>query len=368
MENVECMVIGAGVVGLAIARQMSRRGMEVIIVECNPMIGNETSSRNNEVIHAGFMYPPDSLRGRLCRPGAKALLAYCADHHIDVTVPGKLILALNETEKNMLNSFSEFGEVCGVNDLSLLRPEEVAELEPEVHCLAALHSPSTAVLDTHALMLAYQGEAEEAGAVLALNTKVLGGNARDGIRVRLAGEDGEEFEIGCKNLVNAAGLGAKYIAAGFTNNRTEPVPEIYFAKGNFFSLTGQKPFERIVVALTDKAAGGAAFTFDVGGRGKFGPDLEWVEAVDYTVDPARASHFVTAIRQYWEGIDESRLVPDFAGIRPRTWGEKDPPGDWIIEGPDDHGVPGLVNLLGIETPGITASLSISDYVADILMQ
>ena len=368
MEKVECVVIGAGAVGLAIARELARRGREVVIIERNSLIGSETSSRNNEVIHAGFLYPPDSLRGRLCHPGAESLINYCQDHNVDVAARGKLLLALDDKEINLLHSFIELGQACGVDDLTFLRPEKVAEIEPDINCLAALYSPSTAIVDSHALMLAYLGDAEEAGAVLALNTNVVSGSVDNaGGVLNVVGEDGEEYQLGWSCLINAAGLGAKNIADKIQGTRSNDPPDIFYAKGSFFSLTGRTPFEHIIVPLGETLAGGGAFTLDNGGRGKFGPDLEWVDTIDYTVDPNKAAQFAAAISKYWKDIDVKRLQPDYSGIRPRSWGQNDPPGEWIIETPEAHGIPGLINLFGIETPGLTASLAISKYVADALM-
>lgn len=355
MDEVETIVIGAGVVGLAVAREMSQRG-------------NETSSRNNEVIHAGFMYPPGSLRGKLCRPGAEALIEYCQDRNVDVIARGKLVLALDDAELKLLHSFLDLGAACGVEDLKLLNSEEVAELEPEIQCLAALHSPSTAVVDTHALMLAYLGDAEAGGAVLALNSKVISGSTdSSGGIVTIADKDGNEFQLKWSTLINAAGLGARDVAERLMSGGSVEPPNLYYAKGSFFSLTGHLPFSHIIVPLGENLAGGGAFTIDIGGRGKFGPDMEWVSDIDYSVNPDKASQFTNAIRKYWKNVDVLRLQPDYAGVRPRTWGEKDPPGDWIIETPSDHGITGLVNLFGIETPGLTASLTISKYVADALV-
>lgn len=360
MDKVDCIVVGAGVIGLAIARKLSRHGREVVIIERNPMVGNETSSRNNEVVHAGFLYPPDSLRGRLCRPGAEMLIDYCREREIGLEVHGKLMLALYEEEADLLETMMEFGAACGVAGLRLMTPHEVKELEPEVSCHAALHSPGTAVVNSHDYMLSLLGDAENAGAVLALNSDVVGGR---GNVLTVEDQESEPFEIEWRVLVNAAGLGAKNLAGGLETGRKSAPPEIHYAKGSYFTLTGKLPFRHIMVPLGETLAAGGSFTIDPGGQGKFGPDLEWVTDRDYGVAPEKASQFAGAVGRYWDGLDVERLQPGYAGIRPRTYGPGDPPGDWRIETEDEHGIPGLVNLLGMETPGLTASLAVADYVA-----
>lgn len=368
MDKVDCIVIGAGVVGLAIARELALRGREVVIIEANQMIGNETSSRNNEVLHAGFLYPQRDLRARFCRTGAEKVKDYCRERGIDCVAWGKLVLALNDQEEDLLQTLMTFGEACGVEDLELLGPDDVRAREPEITCQAALYSPSTAVVDTHTLMLSMQGDAEANGAVLALNSEAVEGRPEgDGGILAVKGENGDVFELQWSCLVNSAGLGAHKIADLFAGNRTDPVPDIHFAKGNFFSLSGKRPFDHIVVPLGDTLASGGAFTIDPGGQGKFGPDLEWVTERDYTVAPEKASRVAEAVGRYWDGLDVDRLQPSYAGIRPRTYGPDDAAGDWHIETEQDHGTPGLVNLLGIETPGLTASMALAEHVADQLM-
>ncbi len=332
------------------------------------MIGNETSSRNNEVVHAGFLYPPDSLRGRFCRSGAEILGSYCRERDIDISVWGKLVLALNDDEAALLSTFLGLGEACGVDDLELMTPSELRGLEPDITCRAALYSPSTAVVDSHTLMLSLLGDAENAGTVLALNSQVLGGQITDtSTTLVVKNADGTEFNLQCSYLVNAAGLGAHQIASQLSGTRAIKLPDIYYAKGSFFSLGGKPPFSHIIVPLGATLAAGGAFTLDPGGQGKFGPDLEWVDNRDYSVEPTKASVFASAVGRYWDGLDVEKLQPGYAGIRPRTYGPNDPQGDWIIETEKDHGVPGLVNLLGIETPGLTASMSVAGYVAEALV-
>ena len=365
-ETVDCIVAGAGIVGLAIARALARAGREVVVVERNAWIGNETSSRNNEVVHAGFLYAPGSLRARLCRPGAERIWRYCKSRGIACRRVGKLMPAANETELGILGGLVEGGRKVGVPELELLDAAGVARLEPALRCAGALHSPFTGVVDTHALMLAYRGDAEDRGAMIAFSSAVTGGDVRDGIRLRVADADGGETPVACRIFVNAAGLGARRIALSLTGLAPRFTPKVHYALGRFLAWNGRPPFKRIVVPLGDRLANGGAFTLDIAGRGKFGGDLVWVDQIDYRVPCNLAEKFAGAIRGYWPEVDESRLSPDYAGIRPRTWGPEEGNGDWTISGPGDHGVPGLVNLLGIETPGVTAALSIADYVLELL--
>lgn len=365
-ETVECIVAGAGIVGLAVARALARAGREVVVIERNPWIGNETSSRNNEVIHAGFLYTPGSLRARLCRPGAERTYRYCESRGIPCRRLGKLMPAADEAGLSVLAGLIETGRAAGIEELELLDGPAAARLEPALRCTGALHSPFTGIVDTHALMLACRGDAEDLGAMIAFSSAVIGGNVRDGIRLRVAGEDGSETAVACRVFVNAAGLGARQIALSLTGLARRFTPKVHYALGRFLSWNGEPPFGRIVVPLGEHLANGGAFTLDTAGRGKFGADLVWVDDVDYRVPDDLAARFAASIRSYWPGVDESRLSPDYAGIRPRTWGPGEGNGDWTISGPGDHGVPGLVNLLGIETPGVTAALSIADYVLELL--
>ena len=365
-ETVDCIVAGAGIVGLAIARALAMAGREVIVLERNAWIGNETSSRNNEVIHAGFLYTPDSLRAALCRLGAERTYRYCTTHGIPCRRLGKLMPAANDAELGILAKLVGAGHAAGAAELVLLNGREAARLEPALRCAGALHSPFTGVVDTHALMLGYRGDAEESGAMVAFSSAVTGGDVRHGIRLRVADADSSETAVRCRVFVNAAGLGARQIALSLDGLPPRFAPRVHLALGRFLSWNGPPPFGRIVVPLGDRLANGGAFTLDIAGRGKFGADLVWVDEVDYRVPGDLAAKFAGAIRSYWPDIDESRLSPDYAGIRPRTWGPEEGNGDWTISGPGDHGVPGLVNLLGIETPGVTAALSIGDYVLELL--
>jgi L-2-hydroxyglutarate oxidase LhgO len=365
MEEVECIVVGAGAIGLAVARALAQRGREVIILEASPYIGNEISSRNNEVIHAGFLHPPAMLKGRLGRIGRDALYAYCAERGIPHRRLGKLVIATQESEAAVLARLTVLAERNGVNDLESLDGDAIRRLEPAIKCSAALYSPSTGIVDAHALMLSLLGEAEADGAVLALETRIISGKiAEKGLILRTIDATQAGFDIACRILVNAAGLGARDLAVAFCGTAGIEVPAVNLAKGNFFSLRGAPPFRHLVVPVGETLAAGGAFTLDLAGRGKFGPDLEWVDRIDYTVHAERAQRFGEAIRRYFPELNEDDLQPDYSGLRPRLYGPGEPQTDWLILGPAEHGISGLFHLLGFESPGLTACLAIGDHVAD----
>jgi L-2-hydroxyglutarate oxidase LhgO len=364
MEKVDCVVVGAGVIGLAIARALAREGREVVIVEATGTIGSETSSRNNEVIHAGFLYPKTSLKARLCRPGRDMLYRYCDEHGVPCRRVGKLVIATDEQEKEMLGRIGAAADEHGVDDITRMDGAAVRELEPAIMCMAALHSPSTGIVDAHALMLSVLGDAEDAGAVIAYDTHVTGvefGAGRIGLQT--ASDGHAVYALSCRTLINAAGLGARQIAlmcAGQAND----VPMVHYAKGNFFTFSGRPPFSHVVAPLGATLEGGGAFTIDMGRQGKFGPDVEAVDSVDYRVDAARAAHFEIAIRRYFPALPDNGLQPGYSGIRPRL--SASGAVDWLILGPRDHGRAGLFHLLGFDTPGLTACLAIADHVADLV--
>jgi L-2-hydroxyglutarate oxidase LhgO len=363
MDSTDCIVVGAGVIGLAIARALALRGREVVIIEAASAFGSETSSRNNEVIHAGFLSPPETLKARLCRAGRDALYRYCAERGIPHRRIGKLMIATDDAETAMLGQLADFAGACGIDDVVALDPAAAQRLEPALRCRAALHSPSTGIVDAHALMLSLLGDAEANGATLVLKTRATRLARRtDGFVVATQSADGD-FELGCRTLVNAAGLGARRLAADLPG---APPPEIRYGKGSFFSLTRPAPFQRVVVPLATTLAMGGAFTLDLAGRGKFGPDLEWVDAVDYRVDAARISTVVTAIRRYYPDLPDDVLQPDYAGVRPRLAGPGGLIPDWHVAGPADHGIPHCVQLLGMDSPGLTSCLAIADHVAALL--
>lgn len=363
MDHVDCMVVGAGVIGLAVARALAQAGREVLVLEANERFGGETSSRNNEVIHAGFLYPSGSLKATLCRAGREALYSYCAARGIAHRRIGKLVIATTAEELAVLRGFSSAALSHGIDDLVWLDTREAHTREPNLSCLAAVFSPSTGIVDAHGLMLALLGDAEAAGATIAYRSRVTECvPAADGIVITAASTDGAETSLSCRSLVNAAGLGARDIALKL-NGPVMAVPEVYFAKGNFFSYGGTPPFQTLIMPVGDTLAAGGAFTLDIGGQGKFGPDLEWVESVDYAVDASRAATFAAGIRRFFPALDDQRLAPNYSGIRPRVRGAAETMSDWRVLGPATHGLAGVFHLLGFDTPGLTACLAIADYIA-----
>lgn len=364
-EVVDCVVIGAGVVGLAVARALALAGREVIILEAANMIGTETSSRNSEVIHAGIYYPKNSLKALTCVAGKHALYDYCESHNIPHRRCGKLIVATSDEQIETLQGIEQKAIANNVTDLGWLTPAEVRECEPAVRCVAALHSPSTGVIDSHSLMLAYQGDAENAGAMLALLSPVSGGEITDqGIALDVGGD--EPMGLLATSVVNSGGLYAGRIAHSLKGLHENTIPAHYYAKGNYYSLATKSPFDRHIYPVPEAAGLGVHATIDLGGQAKFGPDVEWIERINYDVDPGRADSFYAAVRCYWPELPDGALQPGYAGIRPKLQAPGEPAADFVIQGPAAHGVPGLVNLYGIESPGLTASLNIAERVAALL--
>ena len=363
MEKIECIVAGAGVIGLAIARTLAQMGIETLIIEAEKAIGTHSSSRSNEVMHAGFLYAPVTLKSRLCRYGQELLYEYCKSHNIPFHLTGKLVISTCEAETAELRKLMSFADANKIADVEFIEGKHICELEPDLRCAAAISSPSTGVVDSHALLFALLGDAESAGATLALRSKVTSVR-RDyrGFRVGVESADENWSELKCDLLVNAAGLGALPIARDLLGHSA---PQVRFAKGNFFSYLARKPFSRLIVPVGETLTGGGAFTFDIGGRGKFGPDVEWVETADYSVNVERLSSVIETIRRYFPGISPEVLQPDFAGIRPRVFCD-DRGWDWIVDGPSRHGINGFINLLGIDTPGLTARLSLASYVGELV--
>ena len=362
IERVECVVAGAGVVGLAIARALARAGREVVVIERNDVIGNETSSRNSEVIHAGIYYPAGSWKARLCVAGRERLYDYCQSRGISHRRIGKLIVAAAASQVGDLAALQRKAAANGVTDLQWLEAPQARRLEPAVRCVAALLSPSTGIIDSHGLMLSLQGEAEDAGAAIAFNSPVAGGWIEsDGFTLDVAGPT--PARLGCRWLVNAAGLGANTLAQRLVGFEWSFVPPLHLAKGNYFMLAGKSPFNRLIYPLPDAASLGVHVTLDLAGRARFGPDVQWIDAIDYDVDVRRAQAFYAAIRRYYPDLRDGALEPGYTGIRPKLQPPGGPPEDFVIQGPEMHGVPGLVNLFGIESPGLTSSLAIADEVA-----
>ncbi len=363
-DNVECVVIGAGVVGLAVARSLALRGLEVLVLEAANAIGTETSSRNSEVIHAGIYYPQGSLKARLCVEGKELLYAYCEERGIAHRRCGKLIVATSEEQRAQLDNIARHAAANGVNDLVLLSAEQARALEPALQCVAALLSPSTGIVDSHGLMLALLGDVENHGGALALQSPVARAEcAADGIHVHAA--DGTELVA--KIVINAAGLHAPDLARRFAGLAAEHIPRAYYAKGNYFTLGSKAPFSHLIYPVPEAAGLGVHLTLDLGGQAKFGPDVEWVDSPDQlVVDPARCAGFYGEVRKYWPGLPDDSLSPGYAGIRPKISGPGEAAADFVVQGPEVHGVAGLVNLFGIESPGLTSSLAIGEHVASLL--
>lgn len=360
-EHVEAVVVGAGIIGLACARALARAGREVLILERHADIGTETSARNSEVIHAGIYYPQGSQKARLCVSGRQQLYTFCEQYGVAHSRCGKLIVATSAEQNERLHSIRQRAEANGVTDLVLLTAAEAQALEPELQCSAALLSPSTGIIDSHELMLALLGDAERYGAVLALNTPVVSGAVRDdGIELVTGGDS--SLSVHADIVVNSAGLSAPEFARALAGFPAATVPTSWLAKGSYFSLSGKAPFSRLIYPVPEAGGLGVHLTLDMGGQARFGPDVEWITQSDYAVDPVRGERFYSAVRRYWPGLRDGSLQPAYAGIRPKIVGPGEADGDFRIQGPAEHGVPGLVNLFGIESPGLTSCLAISDAV------
>lgn len=366
MEHVEIVVIGAGVIGLAIARQLAQLGKEVLIVEAETSIGSVNSSRNSGVIHAGIYYPVGSLKARSCIAGRDALYRYANERQIPHRQCGKLIVAVDDSQIANLRDIRKRAEDNGVQDLSWLTRDEVRDYEAELSAVAGLRSPMTGIIDVHELMLSLLGDAEARGAVLSLNSPVVDVAIGNGeFLVRVAGAS--PVELSCRYLVNAAGLGAQRIARRMTGLDPATVPSQAFAKGSYFTISGKQPFKTLVYPVPASGGLGVHATLDMAGRVRFGPDVEWVSTIDFTIDLTRAALFREAIRRYWPNVEFKALQPDYAGIRPKICTEGAPDADFMVQGANDHNVPRLVNLYGIESPGLTSSLPLAEHVSHMLL-
>lgn len=368
MERVDAVVVGAGVVGLAVARALARSGRETLVLERETAIGQGVSSRNSEVIHAGLYYPEGSLKARLCVAGKWQLYEFCESHGVAHSRCGKLVVATEPDQLPGLRRLAEKAARNGVDDLRWLDRAEVQALEPALRCEAALHSPSTGIVDSHGLMLALQGDLEAAGGAVGLGSQVQSlQTTPEGLVLRVLA-DGEEMELLAGTVVNAAGLWAPWLAARTAGLGAAHVPAAHFSKGCYFSLAGRSPFSRLIYPLPQDAWLGVHLTLDLGCQARFGPDAQWLEdvsdpdALDYQVDPARAEGFYADVRRYWPALPDGALQPSYSGVRPKIHAPGTPAPDFRIDGPGQHGVPGLVNLLGIESPGLTSSLAIADEV------
>ncbi len=361
-EKVDCVVIGAGVVGLAVARALAIRGRETLLLEAEAGIGTGTSSRNSEVIHAGIYYPPGSAKARLCVAGRQLLYPYCEARRVEHRRCGKLIVAADQEQVRVLERIEATARANGVNDLRWLTAAEAKAMEPALSCVAALLSPSTGIIDSHGFMLALQGDFESAGGTIALQTPVTRGHC-DADAIHLEAGMDESFELAARVVINSAGLSAQSLAWRIEGVPRESIPPSAYAKGNYYVLQGKAPFRHLIYPVPEPGGLGVHLTLDLAGQARFGPDVEWVDKPDYGVDPTRAERFYRAIRRYWPGLPDGVLHPGYAGIRPKLGGPDAAPADFLMQGPEAHGVRGLINLYGIESPGLTAALAIAEAVA-----
>jgi L-2-hydroxyglutarate oxidase LhgO len=365
METLDCVVIGAGVVGLAIARRLALAGREVVVLEAESSIGNHTSSRNSEVIHAGIYYPTGSLRARMCLAGKQLLYRYCPSRGVDHKRITKVIVATADDEIPTLHKYKEQAERNGLDDLVWMDKVEVNALEPNVIAVAGVLSPSTGIIDSHGLMLAYQGDAQAHGASLVFESPVTGGKATaEGIELDVGGK--EPMRVRAQIVVNACGLTAPAVSRAIEGIPAATIPPQHFCKGHYFTLAGKSPFGRLIYPVGSGLWHGVHVTLDLAGGVRFGPDLKWLDGIDYSFDEARAASFYEAIRHYYPALPDGALVPGYTGIRPKITAQGEPAADFMIQGPRQHGIPGMVNLYGIESPGLTSSMAIGNHVAGLL--
>jgi L-2-hydroxyglutarate oxidase LhgO len=366
-EKIECLVVGGGVIGIAIARRLALAGLEVLVLESESSLATHTSARNSEVIHAGIYYPTNSLKATMCVAGRKLLYEYCKQKHVPFRRTGKIIVATDAAQMDKLNAYEQQANANGVSDLRRLSAQDVAKLEPEVECHAGLLSPSTGIIDTHGFILALQGDLENAKGTAVLRSKVENVElSSDGIIVEV-GQTGSN-KVHCRYLVNAAGLWAQDVAKTMTGLPDECIPTLHLAKAHYFAYQGKSPFERLVYPVAGGGGLGIHATIDLAGQTRFGPDVSWVTDINYDFDASRKAAFANAIRPYYPGLDSDRLIPAYTGIRPKLSGPGDKAADFEIQAADQHGIDGLVNLFGIESPGLTAALAIGDYVYEALRQ
>ena len=370
MERVDCVVIGAGVIGLAIAREMALQGRETILLERESAFGTISSARNSEVIHAGIYYPKDSLKAKLCVEGNRMLYEYCRTHHVATQPYGKLIVASDESQLDDLQAILYKAQQNQVPEIKMITGDQAKTMEPELRCVAAVHSPITGIVDSHGLMLSLLGGFEDAGGMIAyqsplMSAKPIGENAKDGFELEIGGADG--MKIQTKLLINCAGMSAPAVAQKIESLAKEQIPKAYFAKGNYFSLSGKSPFKHLIYPIPEPGGLGVHLTLDMGGQAKFGPDVEWLEIdsesqIDYTVNPKRCEGFYEAVRRYWPSLKDNSLQPDYSGVRAKIVPPNAPAGDFCFNTPMDHGLEGLFNLYGFESPGLTSSLAIAKYL------
>lgn len=370
MDQVDCVVIGAGVVGLAVAREMALQGRETILLERENAFGTISSARNSEVIHAGIYYPKDSLKAQLCVEGNRLLYEYCRSHQVATQPYGKLIVASDETQIDDLQAILYKAQNNGVPEIKLISGDDAKVLEPQLQCCAAILSSSTGIVDSHGFMLSLLGGFEDAGGMVAyqsplLSAKPLGSNGEGGYELEIGGADG--MKIQTKLLINCAGMSAPAVAQKIAGLKQEHIPKAYFAKGNYFSLSGKSPFTHLIYPIPEPGGLGVHLTLDMGGQAKFGPDVEWLEIesegqIDYTVNPKRSEGFYEAVRRYWPELKDGSLQPDYSGVRAKVVPPNAPAGDFCFNTPQDHSLHGLFNLYGFESPGLTSSLAIAKYL------
>lgn len=364
----DAVVVGAGAVGLACGYALSRRGLTVAVLEQDAAIGQGVSSRNSEVIHGGLYYPTGSLKARLCVSGRRMLYAFLDAHHVAYDRCGKLVVATLEDEIPRLEAILDQAMTNDVEGMRMLTRDEALALEPELSCAAALISPESGVFDSHGYMLALQGEIEQAGGAVVLSTPFEGASplahGDGGFKVRAGGA--EPTTLTCRYLVTAPGLSAQGVAAHIEGFPSAVIPEAHFGKGMYFRLQGKAPFARLIYPPPIPGALGTHYRRDLGGQAVFGPDLAYVDEPNYVVDPGAADSFYRYIRKFWPGLPDGSLAPDYAGVRPKIHGPDEPQADFRIDGVDVHGIPALVTLFGIESPGLTSSMAIGDEAARTL--
>jgi L-2-hydroxyglutarate oxidase LhgO len=365
VESVECIVVGAGVVGIAIARRLALSGREVLVLDAEDSFGVGNSSRNSEVIHAGFYYPRESAMAKLCVKGRHLLYSFCNEFKVDHRVCGKLIVATTEEEAKSLPLIAAQAKANGVADVEMLGPGRISTMEPALTAVQALNSPSTGIIDSHGFMLTMIGHAEEHGAMFSYRSPFQ--SAETGSKIVVSVGEEEPMQLGCRWLINAAGLSATRVAGAMRGFPQRFVPTPYFAKGNYFALSGTRaPFSRLIYPIPVAGGLGVHLTLDLAGQARFGPDVEWVDEINYHVDANRAARFYGAIRRYWPGLPDGSLVPAYSGIRPKIVPPSIAKQDFQILGPQQHGIPGIIQLFGIESPGLTSSLAIGDLINTIM--
>ncbi|MAW32985.1 MAG: FAD-dependent oxidoreductase [Proteobacteria bacterium] len=365
-ESIDCLVIGAGVIGLAVTRKLAMAGREVLLLEEQPTIGTETSSRNSEVIHAGIYYPPKSLKAKLCVQGKEMLYKYCKDRNIPHSKIGKIIVANSSDEENLLKNYVDRAAENGVRDLVWLQDKQIRQMEPALEFNSAVFSPSTGIIDSHSLMLSFQGDAENHGALMAFNSPLITGHVKqNGFNVDIGGT--EPMELHCNHLINCAGLKATLIAQKIHGVPSNKIPTAFFGKAHYYTLSRKSPFNHLIYPVNKSTTSlGVHVTLDLAGQARFGPDLTWISGVDYEFDNSREPMFYEAIRKYFPDLRDGELQPGYTGVRPKISGPNAPAADFEIQDSRHHGVPGLINLFGIESPGLTASLAIGDFVKNMI--